>query len=202
MYESLGIKTLTLLKPIFLTMNLLNDLRVRHEYMMLVRDYFSKLSKDKQGKFLDWIRRGPKNQKGDEDPVGFKEHWQLRWLTILKGQLDQIWENYRLDLLKKYKEPEHPDLLAWSSGVMSGPTSPLSPEQFKKMSIDEITDYLHSWKSPQGFTMDSLEGVSRALSAAISDDPSRFAVEAEKFVNCDPTYIHGVFQGLREGTRK
>lgn len=191
-----GDENADLVETSILNKNLLNDLRVRHEYMMLVRDYFSKLSKDKQKKFLDWIRGGPKNQKVDEDPVGFKEHWQLRWLTILKGQLDQGWENYRLDLLKKYKEPEHPDLLAWSSGLMSGPTSPLSPKQIKKMSIDEIIDYLHSWKAPQGFTMDSLEGVSRALSAAISDDPSRFAVAAEKFANCDPSYIHGVFQGF------
>lgn len=193
-----GGENIDLVETYILNKNLLNDLRVRHEYMMLVRDYFSKLSKDKQKKFLDWIRRGPKNQKSDEDPVGFKEHWQLRWLTILKGQLDQIWENYRIDLLKKYKEPEHPDLLAWSSGVISGPTSPLSPEQFKRMSIDEIIDYLHSWKAPQGFTMDSLEGVSRALSAAIADNPSRFAIEAEKFINVDTTYIHGVFQGLKK----
>ncbi len=193
-----GDENTDLVEAYILNKILLNDLRVRHEYMMLVRDYFSKLSKDKQKKFLDWITRGPKIQKSDEDPVGFKEPWQLKWLTILKGQLDQVWENYRLELLKKHKEPEHPDLLAWSSEGTWGPTSPLSSDQFKKMSIDEITHYLQSWKAPQGFTMDSLEGISRALSAAISDDPSRFAIEAEKFINCDPTYIHGIFQGLKK----
>ena len=46
--------------------------------------------------------------------------------------------------------------------------------------------------------MDSFEGLSRSLSDAIADDPSRFAIEAEKFINVDPTYIHGLFQGLRK----
>ena len=172
-----------------------------YEYVHLIQDYFSTLSRDKQKTILGWIREGPKTINGEEIKSIDKEYWQLQWLTILKDQLPTSWENKRLNFLKKYPEPEHPDLYSWSSEMMSGPTSPLSPEQFKTMSIDDVITFLHSWKAPSGFTMDSPEGISRSLATAISDDPARFATDAKKFIGCDPTYVHGVFDGLRQGLK-
>jgi hypothetical protein len=178
-----------------------NNYWTRYEYVHLIQDYFSTLSSEKQKIILGWIREVPKIPGGEKIQLIHKEHWQLRWLTILKGQLPALWEKKRLNLLKKYREPDHPDLLSWSSETMSGPTSPVSPEQIKTMSTDDLIAFLHYWKAPSGFTMDSPEGISRSLASAISDDPTRFANDAEKFIGCDPTYVHGVFDGLHQALK-
>lgn len=171
------------------------DSEVFHEYIRLVQDYFSKLNKEKQQEFLEWVKEESIIVDGDNN-VKSKELWLFRWLTILKGQLDNQSENLRLLLHNKYGELEHPDLLAYSSGIMVGPTSPLSTDKLKNMTVDEITQYIRNWEQPHGFTMESPEGVSRALSAVIAEDPMSFSFEAEKFMNCDPTYVHGVFEGF------
>jgi hypothetical protein len=168
----------------------------------LIQDHYKNLSIEKQKKFLRWIREDPIYPVGEENLTEYKEWWQLRWLTVLKGQLPNPWEKKRQFLVKKYSEPEHPDFSFWSSEVMSGPSSPISPEQFKTMNLDEVISLLQRWKAPKGFTMDSPEGISRSLSTAISQDPIRFANEIEKFVGCDPTYFHGVFTGLLQALKE
>jgi hypothetical protein len=171
---------------------------MHHEYVLLIKDIFSKLDESKQRKFLNWIREGPKIRPDEEDPKNTKEWWQLRWLTILKGQLPRSWEKVRQSLLKDKDEPENPDFLHWSGGVKTGPTSPVTSEELRAMRIENIVTFLQDWKVPPGFTMDSPEGVSRTLAMAISETPARFADEVEKFIGCDPTYVHGIFSGFQK----
>ena len=178
--------------------SLFNYSPVHHEYVYLVKDLFSKLDESKQIKFLSWIKKGPKIRQDDENPKNTIEWWQLRWLTILKGQLTLSLEKERQSLLKDKNEPENPDFLIWSGGVKTGPTSPVTSEEIRVMSTENIITFLHDWKVPSGFTMDSPEGVSRTLSMAIFEAPVRFADEAEKFIGCDPTYIHGIFSGFQK----
>lgn len=178
--------------------SLFSNSHIHHEYVCLVRELFSKLDDGKQKKILSWIQAGPKIQPDEENPKEIKEWWQLRWLTILKGQLPPEWEKTRQSLLFGKNEPENPDFLFWSGEVMSGPRSPITVEEFMVMSVEEIVVYLHEWKLPSGFSMDSPEGLSRTLSKAISEDPVRFANDAEKFIGSDPTYVRGVFSGLQK----
>lgn len=181
-----------------LDQTLFNYSPTHHEYVGLVKELFSNLDESNRKIFLGWINEGPKLQKDEENPRKNKEWWQLRWLTILKGQLPPSWERRRQSLLIGESEPVDPEFIFRVGEVLSGPTSPLSVEEMKVMSIDDIVAYLKEWKAPTGFSMDSPEGVSRILATVVSADPERFANDAEKFIGCDPTYVHGIFSGLQK----
>lgn len=178
--------------------SLFMNIHTHHEYVVLVKEFFSNLDESNRKKFLSWINKGPRLQKDEENPEKIKEWWQLQWLTILKGQLPPSWEKRRQSLLIGKSEPEDPEFIFRIGEVLSGPTSPLSVEQLKVLSVDDIVAYLKEWTAPTGFSMDSPEGVSRILATVVSADPERFANDAEKFIGCDPTYVHGIFSGLQK----
>jgi hypothetical protein len=196
-----GDANLSLVEKKIIDKELFDRLPTYHEYVNLVKGNFSKIAYSKQQTFLKWIKVGPKVNSDEEFPDTYKAWWQLRWLTILKGQLDVEWEKFRQTLLKTLPEPEHPDFLSWFGELQSGPTSPVSDKDFRNMSIENTITFLNNWKMPEDFTMDSYEGISRALKTAISEEPKLFSEKARKFIGCDPTYIHGFFTGLQEALK-
>ena len=177
-----GDKHINLVSKKILDKELFDNPLCYHEYMLLASTYFHRLKLKDKNKFLKWIENGPENKE-------HQEYWQLRRLSMLKHSLPKRWKR-RFDVLKdKYGEVEHPDLLFWSSGVMTGPTSPISQDQIAKMSLEDLVTFLQQWRQPSGFTMDSPEGISRTLTSVVANNPERFALSSHLFTKIDPTYI-------------
>lgn len=190
---------------------LFDDVSLYHEYSRLVQDYFSKLDQNDQEIILNWIEKGTdlsyyinrgekeEGKRPAEDELSsWKEHWQLRRLAVMKDSLPESWRRKYEVLVHKYSEPEHPDLLSWSTGVLSGPTSPKSLDQIEQMTISELVDFLLTWVPPSGFTMESAEGISRMLTKAVTKNPSKYLMGLNTFKGLDPTYIRGLIAGFRE----
>jgi len=193
---------------------LFNDHNVYHEYIHLAQSYFGDLEDGQRNEILGWIGRGPyltyyaereTREKGqppsEEDLTTQKEYWQLRRLTVLKDVLPEPWKQTWGVLMNKHSEPEHPDLLSWSSGVQWGPRSPLSAEEIENMPIEELSKFLKEWNQPEGFSMESPGGISRMLVEAVSKNPGKYVNKIEEFVGLDATYVRGLISGLREAFR-
>lgn len=165
-----------------------------HEYMLLASKYFRKLRTGEKTLFLSWI-------ESDDDGEDYQEYRQLRRLSIIKDSLPKRWKVHYDTLTKKHGEVEHADLLSWSSGVMSGPTSPISQEQIEEMSLQDLVTYLQLWKQPTGFTMESPEGISRTLTPVVANNPERYALSSSLFTKVHPTYVRGILAGFREALK-
>jgi len=189
-----GDKHLNLVSRRIVNKSLFDDPSVYHEYMLLASSCFSQLGTKDKNTFLGWIEEGPENKE-------YKDYWQLRRLTMLEQSLPKLWQE-RHDVLKeKFGDVEHPDLLSWSSGVMSGPSSPISHQKISTMSIDDLVEFLQQWQQPSDFTMDSPEGIARTLASVVENDPERFALSSFEFTKTDPTYLRGVLSGFREARK-
>lgn len=70
------------------------------------------------------------------------------------------------------------------------------------MEISELIDYLRTWASPSGFSMESAEGISRVLTQAVAFNPSKYIKELNAFKGVDPTYIRGLFVGFRDAQKE
>ncbi len=190
---------------------LFDEPQVFHEYMTLLRDRFGVMPADQQNQVLAWISAGPdtagyysaRSGQDDHPPsedevAGYVAHWKVRRLKVLERWLsgEQL-ANYR-QLVARTGEVEHPEYLTWSSGIMTGPTSPFTREQILSMPLDDLIGQLREWEPPDGFMLPTPEGLSRELASAIVSDPSRFLGQALMFRDMEPSYVRAVFDGVRQ----
>jgi hypothetical protein len=185
-----------------------DDIEQHHEYWLLIRDRFNKLSKDDQATILDAIEAGPAIAAGSDfsepaEAARYTRHWQLRRLAVIsRDALPESWQQRYDDLAKELGEPDHPEFLSYSSGIMMGPNSPKAADELGAMSPDAIVAFLKEWEPPQGFMLDSPEGLSRSLAAAVGKDPGPFAPAAPLFQEVDPTYVRGLLSGLGNAAKE
>lgn len=196
--------------------SLFEDVGLLHEYVLLMREHFPRLTKEEQDKILGWIEKGPDvvqwkqryeekmgRQPLEEDVARYREIWKRDWLARIGPEnLPTVWRDRYKELVQKYGEPEHPEFPVYLK-VWDGPTSPKTVDELKTMSVKEIVEFLRTWKPPENiFGEPSPEGLGRALTAVVAEDPRRFAAEASLFQSLDATYVRAVVSGLREAIRQ
>jgi hypothetical protein len=192
--------------------------RLTHEYFLLGETHGSLLSAAQKKELWSWIEKGGEvdmeeykatcKERGiepsDESVAKYKKNWQLYHLVPFKN-IDPTWRKYYDELVAAVGEPEFPSFRSWSGGGSSwGFKSGITDEQFKEKTPEEIIDVLKDWEpeeqdNPLGT---SREGTSRALTAQITEDPSRWSKSLVSFSGFDPTYARSVFSGHRDALRQ
>ncbi|GIW90644.1 MAG: hypothetical protein KatS3mg109_1076 [Pirellulaceae bacterium] len=196
--------------------SLFEDVGLRHEYVLLLRDHFPRLTLEDQAKILGWIEDGPEvdrrkqrweekmgRKPSEEDVARFREIWQRDWLARLGPEsLPAEWHERYQGLVKKHGEAEHPEFPVYTEGWV-GPTSPKTADELKAMSVTEIVEFLRTWEPPENMLFESSpKGLGRTLSSVVAEDPGHFAAEAKRFKNLDPTYVSALLSGLREALKQ
>lgn len=192
--------------------SLFDDVGLRHEYVLLLREHFPHLRPKDQAKILEWVEEGPEQlresetsrQPSEEEVARYREIWQrdrLAWIG--PENLPAKWRGYYNQLVEKHGEPEHPEFPVYMESGWIGPTSPKTADELKSMSVTEIVEFLKTWKPPtDNWWRPSPEGLGRELESIIAEDPERFAGEASAFKGLDPTYVRALFSGLRDALKK
>ncbi|WP_322793331.1 hypothetical protein [Bellilinea sp.] len=192
---------------------LFEDRSVQHEYVLLLRECFPKLTPEEQATILGWIETGPDTEKfkrsreiqtgsppSDDEVIQYREIWQRDWLTRMGVEhLPTKWQERHRELVDKYGASKYVEFLVYNEGVWVGPTSPKSADELKAMSVEEIAQFLRTWMPPDDlFRVSSPEGLNRVLSSVVAEDPSRFAAKAPLFQGLDPTYVRALLSGLQD----
>jgi len=173
---------------------------------LLLDDVFGGLPQEARKWYLSLIERlgDEKASQGAhrEDAERFARRWQYTRLWPIRASLLGNWRR-RFDALRdEFGDLEHPDFLVWSGELWTGPTTPKAAEDLRAMTFEELVSFLTSWR-PCGEPMTpSPEGLGRALTAVIALEPERFASNAGRFKELDPTYVRGMLGGLREATKE
>jgi hypothetical protein len=194
------------------------DLSVLHEYALLLREHFRDLVGDEQATLLGWIDDGPDSELvrhcyqeigrplSNERVDAYGKHWRLNRLALIRDDLPVDWRARYDHLARELGEPEHPEFQFYSSGVQSGPTSPITSQDLRSLSAEDVIAFLvqfHTgWAPNEDFTKPSPAGLSSELSAAVASDPERFATHALRFRDLDPTYVRGLLYGLDQAGRQ
>lgn len=196
---------------------LFKDVGLQHEYVLLLRDCFQRLTHEDRATILEWIEVGPDVEKfkrwreeatgsppSDDAVARYREIWQRDWLARIRPEnLPGEWQERYRELVGKYGEPDHVEFPVYTEGGWVGPTSPKSADELKAMSVQEIVEFLKTWRPPDNaFREPSPEGLGRVLSSVVAQDPGPFAVQAKRFQGLDPTYIRAVLSGLRDALKQ
>jgi len=184
--------------------SILQDKRMFREYGLLLQKQFSGLSEEEQEKILRLIAEGPGsgvNGLSEKEKEIYVEVWQRDLLYRIRDFLSGEWQERYRELVAKYGEPEgleSPEFIR----VDWGPKSPKSAEELRKMSVEEVIDFLKTWKPAPGRPLEiippSPEGLGRELQKAVAQEPERFAAKATLFQGLDHTYVRALLAGLRE----
>jgi len=203
-----GKKNMDLVKEILLDKNLFDNVLVQHEYCLLLREYFRELKTEEQIKILNWIEQGPEKEIIHEisnhkiDATEAIEVWQRDKLSCINSEdLPEEWQKMYDELATKYGKPEHPEFPVYTK-TQIGSISPIDKSEIQEMSIDEIISFLKEWKPDnKDFFGPSKEGLSSRLREVISEEPAKFAKEANKFEDVEPVYLESIFSGFGEALK-
>jgi hypothetical protein len=193
---------------------LFDEIGLRHEYTLLAREHFSRLSPEDQKTILAWIEAGPNlneiqemweesasKRPTDEEVEQFAKRWRLKRLDPLRDALPPEWKQRYNEWVSELGEPEHPEFVSYTTSWV-GPTSPKSITDLSLMSIEEIVTFLKTWQPSGDSRTPSPEGLGRELTVLVTSDPERFAINAGRFQGLDPTYVRALPSGLRDAVKQ
>ena len=188
--------------------NRFDELEIRHEYALLSRDYFGKLRPQDQQTILAWIDEEPdlqmiraKHEEWTGKPPTDEEvsqtviHRKLQRLAPISNSLPAEWKKRYESWVRIAGKPEHPEFLTYHQSWF-GPTSPKGEEDLRKMTDDELFEFLKDWQPPQTRMAPSREGLGRAVMAAVAAEPDRLAKLADRIRELDPAYCAAILSGL------
>lgn len=191
-----------------------DDITLRHEYVLMLGERFGALAKAKQQTILNWIDEGPSSDKlqwvreqvkvgqsADEREERYRKSWECERLAWFKKHLSETWKQRYETLVAELGEPEHPEFGTYITS-WTGPTSPKSAGDLRTMSVDDIIDFLSSWRPEKQPMGPSPEGLGRQLEAVVSEGPAPFSANAGRFQEIDPTYVRALISGFREAVKK
>lgn len=178
-----------------------------NEYYLLARVALPTLDEKDQNTILSWISEGPQNIRedafeNDEQRENYVKTWKCQRLHQIREHLPKKVRKQYEALLKEVGKvgaenfADHRRIRTWS-----GPTSPLSEKDIVSMSDDAIIQFLNDWEAPDGWANPTPEGLSRSLTAAVEENPSRFLSLLSQLSDQDPTYVRGILEGYEQALR-
>jgi hypothetical protein len=200
---------------------LFEDIDCRHEYVLLLRHWFSRLDEQEREQILTWMEAPPDvdafisamkdfdqtfrndHKVSEEDIASELRRWKFDRLSWLE---DQLPESHRAEFDRLTEEFGHskrkPSEFPSYTTTFVGPSSPLPVGQLASLNVPEIVEYLRDWTPSERFMGPSREGLSGELTKAVTQEPKRFASEAVRFQQLHPTYVRALINGLRESLSK
>ena len=108
---------------------------VKHEYFLLEKECFGRLSTDQQDAILGWIDEGPKYTEEhlkkweeftrrpwtDEDKIRYVRQWKRDHLAPLGVHLKGKWKETYAELVSEEGQPRHPEFVTYHEGGAWGP---------------------------------------------------------------------------------
>jgi hypothetical protein len=177
------------------------NLGLHHEYSDLTRKMFATLEPADRAVLLTWIEDEAKRKSaGDEDDKRSADHWMLRRLSVLAGELPTRFQDKYNALIKDFGVVEHPDLLTHHT-LWVGPVSPKSAEELKSLSLEDLAAFLRSWQSPQTWHSPTHEGLARELSGVVKVRAELIAASLTTFLDIDPTFARAIVDGLTDALK-
>lgn len=185
-----------------------DDLNLKYEYSMLLKNCYQLLEPEEQETILGWIETGLDVEKvrdritksygekpSQEEINQYIDIWRRDKLSPFHNALPEEWRIRYDELVSKYGEAKHPEFSFYMSSISSGPGSPHTSKEIDAMSIEELIELLMAWHTSDEWTA-SKDGLGRELGIAVSLNPEKYAERATLFVDLDPTYVRHVIRGF------
>lgn len=179
----------------------------KHEVYELIHQHSTNFSPEEIQQVIKWINTKeyyiPEDFKDDEDWIKrLIAYKKKEWLTSLSPSGS---EDVKKLIAKMHEindaEIEHPGFDSWHSSQV-GTISPLSMEELEKLNVKEIIAYYDDFnKQQRSFMGPSVEGLIDILILSVRNNPQKYNVNCNEFLNAPPAILYAWIRGLEESWR-
>jgi hypothetical protein len=186
---------------------------LRHEAILLLKDSFARLSDERRQNILAWMDAAPPEEQirqwlefirqptTDENVAQIKRVRRRDRFAILEGQLPETYQGQYQALIGELGPPNSPERLPLRTFGQVGAQSPKSPAELGTMPVDEVIEYLASWKPGNDIFAPTADGLGNALTSTVAQRPLEFVPVISQFKALDPTYVRSLFVGMTSALR-
>jgi hypothetical protein len=184
-----------------------DSITLRYEYGKLAKARFPNMSPEQQSALLQLADSCPDRREQGWRKL-FEDHEKRAPGTsdvrIYRMAMvrDVVWEwrdvlpedwKFRLQaIVAKIQDPD-----AWKRRFETGDESPMSADEFKSRTPEEVAEYLRHWQ-PDPKNTETKTALAFELHKAVQADPAKFAAGAMAFAGLQPIYVRRYFEGLRQ----
>ncbi|RXJ78766.1 hypothetical protein CRV03_01695 [Arcobacter sp. F155] len=180
----------------------------KHELYKLLEDNNRKFIEDEFDKLIAWIESLDYSKYYDdvsaeqlEIVTAYKKKEWLLSIKVSSAKAQELYEKY--NSINSY-ELEHPGFDMWTYGVTAvGRESPIEEKDaFCNKTVDEIIQDIKAFDpskiEKKRFTNDSdlIEGLANDLADCVKENPNKYSLELEKFIELDWIYKYHLIYGL------
>ena len=186
----------------------------KHEFCMLLVENHSSFSTNELDKLIIWIESLDYskyyNDVTPEQLDTITAYKKKEWLWSIKLSSSKAKELYvKYDAINS-SELEHPCFDMWQYGVTTvGRESPIKDiDSFCDKTVDkivlEIKTFDPSQVKKEKFTRDNdlIEGLANDLADCVKQDPNKYSMEIEKFIELDGIYKYHLIYGFNNAWRE
>ena len=183
---------------------LLEDLLLKHELYELLKTKAQIFTKDQIAQVLEWIEQVkheiPPEMKNKPEEVSKMIAFERReWLSSLFSTNDT-------EVVKRYDEYskvspgeiEHPGFLSWMESGWQSDISPIESIDLCQKSNVEIAAYLREFKGEKGWNVPTSEGLAKALTQCVFNNPDQLAFDLNSFLDVEREYQYALLNGFLE----
>lgn len=187
--------------------NPLDEYGLKHEIYELLKNNCKSFDDSQIDKLFEWIETKDyyisDEIKDDEEKKNKVLAYRKReWLSaLLKSNKPKVNEKYEKCKLINPAELDHPGFDYWMDIGWVGHISPITSEELRKKPNSEIADYVRVFKEEKGWKTPTIDGLIDALRNCASNNPEKFSVDLEPFLNVQRMYQHSLLWGLWEAWR-
>jgi hypothetical protein len=177
---------------------------LHHEFYRLASEQFGAISDADRVRYLELVDEVAQEKAEDGDPAtgAMRAKWWARnRLGPVADWLDEALSDRYDALVAEMGLDDHPDFLMWHES-WSGPISPLSRAELDTKNLDELAEFLATYRTDEEWgPRPSRDGLARELQAAAAADPVRYAPFAERLITLPPIYAGWFLLGLRDALK-
>jgi len=187
--------------------NPLDEPMLKHELFELFKSNCTSFDDKQIKQVLEWIEKKkyliPEDIKDDEEKkdkyLAYKKReWLLALLDSKNPDVIKAYEGY-----KKLNPAKiaHPGFDFWMESWV-GEISPIKVEELCAKTNHEIAEYLNTFKEvAAGWKTPTKEGLADTFRKCVVNNPEKFSIELEPFLNVQRMYQHSLLWGLLEAWR-
>ncbi len=196
----------------------LDDIRIRHEFFLLMENGFPFLEASEQASLIHSIHLGPAQERLEElaesvagehhiDKAEYIENQRKLWirdrLWMIRAHLPSQSATALQELIAQYGEPDHPTFSTWTSGVFwVQDVSPISDATLSQMPAGALVSYLAQWQpSTQRRAQPevvSYEGLAKAMAEVVIRQPEKYQDHVVQAALLRPEYAVVLLDKFRD----
>jgi len=194
--------------------SLFDEPEVHHEYTTLAADYFASLPSEAQETILEWVDAGPdrgevatrfeylEGRTPAQDDIDRRVRlWQWRRLAPIAPSVPGEWAHCYRKLVSEFGQLDHPEFLSYSC-VQMGEKTPMTVGELRPLPVPDMVEVIRTWRATQDPFGPTVEGLAHTVGQLASEEPVRFAREAERFRGLGPPYVRHLMSALLEAVNR